>query len=324
MKQLFASLAVLALCSTAAFAQESDVILPSQIAFSPYDEDGEFLPSTESTIHVTMDAVPSVPVTIMYYTGNGFGMDVKYETRTVTDESFDINLTTANWGLPYDKVYYLNLVVTFTHLVDGEIEFYPGADGEPVAFSAMYITPDTGNARWAINYPNERNWEEEGLTFSRFYNMGECYFYFTKAVDVPSQPGYIVYTDKNGVEEEVDIEDYSASWDEGLGLYAVSVNIKNDAYTAASLKSIEVFLEGVEDEEGQEISVPSILATNSVAPQATPRKVKSIEKGMLHENEGVNIYNVQGMLIKENVSANAVNELPAGLYIVNGKKVVVR
>lgn len=312
------------ICAVSTFAQESNVILPSQITFSPYNEDGEFLPTTESTIHVTMDAVPSVPVTIMYYTGNGFGLDMKYETRTVTELSFDINLTTDNWGLPYNEVYYLNLVVTFTHLVDGEIEFYPGVDGEPVAFSAMYITPDTGEARWAKNYPDERNWEEEGLTFSRFYNNGICTFYFTKDVTLPTGTmGTIVYRGFTGRPVTVNIPTHDAEYDEMAGLYAINVDVRNEDYDASSLQSIEVTLSNVSNGTSV-ITVPSIVATNSVVPQTLPREHKALENGLISGSDKVNIYNIQGVLVKENVSANAVNELPAGLYIVNGKKVVVR
>ena len=108
-----------------------------------------------------------------------------------------------------------------------------------------------------------------------------------------------------------------------MGLYAVTVNVKNDDYTTANLQSIEVILEGVTDANDNEVTVPSIDVVNSTR-QASPRKNKTIEQGLVSGNELVNIYNVQGMLVKENVSAKAVNELPAGMYIVNGKKVVIR
>lgn len=255
--------------------------------------------------------------------GDGFSQEISEPFPvSLAGDSISIPLTKEMWSLPFNEVYHLQLLVVLTDATGTPIE-----DDETMDYvmdMTAYTCADTAPAAWAKNYPNERNWEEEGLTFSRFYNIGECYFYFTKDVEVPSQAGYIVYTDINGVEKEVDIEDYSASWDEGLGLYAVAVNIKSDAYTAASLQSVEVVLEGVEDADGQELDVPSILAVNSATPKTAPRKVKNLENGLTAGNESVNIYNVQGILVKENVSVNAINELPAGLYIVNGKKVVVR
>ena len=321
MKKIFTAMAALALCSTAAFAQ--GVVLPSSIEFSPYDEDGEFLPSTEQVIHVTMDEVPSVPVTIMYVTGNGFGMNMDFKRIENPGASFDIQLTTADWGVPFNEMYYLNLIVTFTYGEGEDIEYYLNDDDEPVAFQAMYITPDTGDAAWAKNYPTERNFTEEGLTFARFYNVGECTFYFTKEVTLPSGSiGTITYTSE-GEDTPERITTYTAEWDEEMGLYAVTVDVRNEDYTSADLEGIKISLTNVKNSKNEVINVPAIVVENT---DATPKKApkKGIANGLISNIETVNIYNVQGTLVKENVSANAVNELPAGLYIVNGKKVVVR
>ena len=35
-----------------------------------------------------------------------------------------------------------------------------------------------------------------------------------------------------------------------------------------------------------------------------------------------NVYNMQGILVIKNANAEQINTLPAGLYIVNGKKVI--
>ena len=50
----------------------------------------------------------------------------------------------------------------------------------------------------------------------------------------------------------------------------------------------------------------------------------SIESIAGNEATDNNVYNLQGILVIKNASAEQINALPAGLYIVNGKKVVVR
>ncbi len=46
---------------------------------------------------------------------------------------------------------------------------------------------------------------------------------------------------------------------------------------------------------------------------------------MAGENQLVNVYNLRGILIRANVAAGeATVDLPAGLYIVGGKKVYVK
>lgn len=42
------------------------------------------------------------------------------------------------------------------------------------------------------------------------------------------------------------------------------------------------------------------------------------------EPETVNVYNIQGMLIRANIPAAEISALPAGLYIINGKKIAIR
>ena len=37
-----------------------------------------------------------------------------------------------------------------------------------------------------------------------------------------------------------------------------------------------------------------------------------------------NVYNTQGVLVMKNADAAKVNALPAGIYLMNGKKIVVR
>jgi hypothetical protein len=43
------------------------------------------------------------------------------------------------------------------------------------------------------------------------------------------------------------------------------------------------------------------------------------------ENAVVNVYNLQGVQLRKGVNAaNATDNLPAGIYVVGGKKVVVK
>lgn len=50
----------------------------------------------------------------------------------------------------------------------------------------------------------------------------------------------------------------------------------------------------------------------------------SVEDAGLVMPETYNVYNLQGVRVARNASKDALNSLPAGLYIANGKKVVVR
>ena len=64
------------------------------------------------------------------------------------------------------------------------------------------------------------------------------------------------------------------------------------------------------------------LENGSITFTDTPTGIDDI---MVGENQLVNVYNLRGILIRANVAAGeATVDLPAGLYIVGGKKVYVK
>lgn len=315
MKKIFTAMAALALCSTAAFAQ--DVVLPSSVQFDPSEEDGMFLNSTEQVIHVTMNEVPSVPVTIMYVTGNGFGMNMDYKRKDVTEKSFDIQLTTEDWGVPFNEMYYLNLIVTFTYGEGEDIEYYLNDDDEPVAFQAMYITPDTG-APTLVKYSPNNEWN--GVSFARAYADNEFKLYYTKKVDVTGVLGNIQYYDEDGApiyKKPVEIPSYSEGWSDMDGLYVISFHYADADFSAEELSKIVIDITGVS--VGKKTFE---LDNTEVSPRKVVKNKKGLEASLATSVEPMNVYSVQGALVKEN--AKDLSGLQPGLYIVNGKKVVVK
>lgn len=324
MKKLFTAMAALALCASAAFAQDEEVNI---MDFNPETNlnDPAIINPTEVITAVLNENAPSGAIGAMVMPVSGYGFSQNPQEpfpAALNGDTITFTLEKEMWGEPFNGTYYLQLMVV---LLDEENE--PMIDPiteEYVMGMAAYQCQDLNPATWVRNFPSERNFTEEGLTFAEFYNMGVCTFYFTKDVTLPSGSiGTIVYT-TDSTTTRSRITDYTAEWDEDLGLYAVSVDVRNEDYTAADLDGIKVTLSGVKDGNDQVITVPALeVDNNDVVPQRAPKK-RGIETGLISDVETLNIYNVQGMLVKENVSASAVNELPAGLYIVNGKKVVVR
>ena len=49
-----------------------------------------------------------------------------------------------------------------------------------------------------------------------------------------------------------------------------------------------------------------------------------VEMTTADKNEVVRVYNLQGVKVMETMDASDVNNLGAGLYIVNGKKVLIK
>lgn len=98
---------------------------------------------------------------------------------------------------------------------------------------------------------------------------------------------------------------------------------------------IVVDLTKMKSNEGRKIDRSHIYICGFWSYGGRPFKIKSIflsndpnaagVESVTATDGPVNVYNMQGMMIRSNVPANeATCGLPAGIYIINGKKVLVR
>lgn len=78
---------------------------------------------------------------------------------------------------------------------------------------------------------------------------------------------------------------------------------------------------------GEEVSATENVFNITVNDATTAIEIAGSSSGIENiENNCINsdIYNLQGIVVRKNATSNDVNELPAGLYIINGKKVLIR
>lgn len=325
MKKLFTAMAAIALCSTAAFAQGvvKDVTFQAQ----GYDADETMLESVNSNIVVTFvnyNPTSEYKPHLMVATGGGFEIGqepVELDPTPIigtANYACVFSMDKSTWGNPYLGNFQATLMVYFEN-EDGDYLF--DDDDEPLMFMQSYVSPNVDTAVLVSVYP-DGNWIKE--TFEKAYNRGEITFSFNNEVTFTNlnNIGTIKYV-VDDFEDEVDITSYTSEWNLMDGNWAVSFNFKNEDYAAADLTKIVIELSGVKTVANQQlVSVPSVILSNPAAPQPAPRIKKAMENELTSNNELVNIYNLQGALIKESVQKAAIKELPAGIYIVGGKKVV--
>lgn len=340
MKKSLLFVAALALGASAAFAQVENPVLPTSATFTPgyndvdNSEDPFLMDNVNQTITVTFDVTPNIPATVMFATGAGDAIGMEYKRIPVVGNTLTIPLTRADWGYPYNEVYFLNMVVTFTYdvEVDGEIvpDYYLNSEGEPIYFQRMYMAPDTGAARLEKYAPNDSMFDED-FTFANAYQEGNMYVYFSKEVTVPQNVATVKYYDGEDEILSFTAETASAQWSEMDGLYQVVFKYSSDEYVASDISRIEIQLnpvqwENPETQLPESISSPVIVLNNiTTVPQAAPRKAKKgVANGLAVGTESVNVYNLQGMLVVKNASNNDIKNLTPGMYIVNGKKIAVK
>ncbi|MDE6716975.1 MAG: T9SS type A sorting domain-containing protein [Muribaculaceae bacterium] len=336
MKKFLLSLAALTLSTGAAFALDAISPYISGVNFSApgqeeVDEGMYMLDNPEVTITMQFEDYDATGVQALGYspkvmvaTGMGFGVEpVLYELDTTSSPSvFTFTMNEKRWGQPYMGMLNAVCMVCFGKGEGDDMELMLDNEEEPLFFQAVYAAENNFPARFMYASPNGV-WEDE--TFADAYNRGEVSFVFSNPVTFTNLAniGKIRYVGE-GFDESYDITDYTSDWDMLNGLWAVTFALSNEDFTAEDLSRIVITLSGVESVIGESSITVKPLELSNVASPA-PRKIKkAMERDLTSGNELVNIYNVQGTLVKESVNRTAIKDLPAGLYIVDGKKYVVR
>lgn len=344
MKKIFTLLAATALFAGVAFAQETSDPFPTDVTFSSPDgtiqtdpETGEsYLSLTQmnTTVNLNLDKAPEIvgvtPVVTIYSGVAGFTEDfITLPVEPVNSNPIVVTLDSSMWGNPYMGNYYANIYLTY---VDAEGDFVLRND-EPIIFQIACVTPNQSPAEFQYVYP-DNNWENE--TFAEAYENGVITFGFTNPVTFSNETNAvsIAYTvDGEDDERTLAKSDCVMDWNRLDGYYTVSFQYSTEDYTVEEISQIKITLNDViyvpTSEEGVTpepvpVTVNTVILTKQVADPA-PRKQKSrMAEDLMNCNDVINVYNIQGMLVKESVKQSKINELPAGLYIVNGKKIVVR
>lgn len=149
---------------------------------------------------------------------------------------------------------------------------------------------------------------------------------FDGEVDYSGALARIVYTRENAdpISARVAGTDMWGDWSFWDNLYHLEIPLPAADLTADNLVSISIKVSGVKS-NNTTVTVPDILYNNTQIPAA--KRVKGATSGITLntvENSTVRVYNIHGELVKENISASEVRDLPSGIYIVNGKKIAVK
>lgn len=317
MKKFLLSLAALVMSTGAVFAQDE------YMTFNPVA--GDELSSLSSTITATIvqDSItaPAVLAVVQPVGGGGFNQFLAQPLELpIVNGGITINLNSEMWGLPFFENYYVQLMVVLYKENGEPIVINPEAeedDQELLICATAYTCPDEAPATF-VKYSPDNEWN--GVTFEQAYEYNVFKLYYTKQVSVVGSLGTIQYyvDDEPMLEEPKEIPSYTAEWSDMDGLYVISFPYASEEYDGEDLSKIEIDITGVS--AGQQ---PIILDNSPVAPQQrVVKNKKGLETGLATSLEPANVYSVQGTLVKKN--ATDLSGLQPGLYIVDGKKVVVK
>ncbi len=153
-----------------------------------------------------------------------------------------------------------------------------------------------------------------------------------EAPEAPEKEGYY-FEGWAALPETMPAEDIEITGSYAVNYYKLTVYIDGEIYMAETLAyGDEIIIpEPVPAEnmkfEGWTEEVPATMPAHDLVINGTmvPDESTSVIGIMFDKDEVVSIYNLNGVLLHKDVKANEVKELLApGLYIINGKKVMVK
>lgn len=339
MKRYILSLLTLVMCAVVSYAQYENIAFPTSATFIcpngtiKYNEDPDNryeymeINKINTTVSIYLDRIPEVvgvqPMIMVTSGTAGFTVGSVIEAVDMNANPITVTLDAKKWGIPVEEEYHALIMLTYVN-EDNEII---RINQEPILFQIPCVLPvESIPSGFLYAYP-DGEWNDY-FCFADAYEKGEMEFVFTYSIEVEDENniGTIAYYTADGNIMYMNISQYTLNTEIDLfGRFKVlKINIGNNYLMADDLDKIVVRLSGIKSAGGSAINVPEVVLENNYPLRAPRNKQSRIEESLKDSDVPVTIYNIQGMAVKDNVDRSAINDLPAGLYIINGKKVIVK
>lgn len=151
---------------------------------------------------------------------------------------------------------------------------------------------------------------------------------FDNEVEYDAARATMVYALNDGTSQTLRArgDEFWGDWSFWDGLYHVQVPLlEGNGLTEENLQSITLTVAGIKT-NGNSITIPTIVYSNTALPSQmnNRKKVNTAGINSIAINENVDVYNIQGNIVVSNASSTDINNLAPGIYVVNGKKILVR
>lgn len=268
---------------------------------------GSTLSSKTSSVTFTFSQSLACPY-IEYTSGSVVNTD-SLGTSLVT--SATANILESYWSSSS-----ADITVSLVGVTDADGYVYPPYD-------ATYYYAETVN--YLGVYPSTSEYTYQNVYDDFWY----VYFKFDKLVEAPEEdaPAIVTFYASSGKEletMEVDAMDVNISYLRDWSCYAVDVAIPEVPSTASDYAYASVELQGFTYggtliEQPYEEYQANLSSSAKIRKSSTSGINATIDK---NSTKKADVYSIQGSLVKAN--SNDLSGLPKGIYIVGGKKIVIR
>jgi len=267
---------------------------------------GSTLSSKTSSVTFTFSESLSCPY-IQYVSGNVYNTDT---LSTTSSTSVTAKIKESYWGTSA-----ADITVSLIGVTDADGYVYPPYD-------ATYYYAETVNYLGVTADPTVYTYQQ---VYDELWSVG---FMFDKEVEMPESgsPAIVTFYQNGDFLDMVEVEDYDVSVNpiSRTSNYVVEVLIPEVPSPASAYTYAVVELQGF-TYGGTLISQPSetyyaTLASSTNAAKANG--LSGIQTTVGNIDTTMNVYNLQGVLVKS--ASSNLNGLAKGVYIIGGKKVVIK
>lgn len=247
------------------------------------------------------------------------------ETTIEFDEigkSISVPLTADYWGVAIDDINYLTVSLLNVEIDGVSISNVPG---ELVGtISSSYTVNDKQNVVTYLGVNEDPYWWLAQDLFG--WNVT---FMYNDVVSLDGISAEISFKDEDGLTLKnyttIISEGITGAWNMRANYYAVSVPIPNFNLTEEDFATMTIVLSGVNaNQPVVSITYDSVFPEDEMsigAKQAPSTAGIGIVKASMEDN---NIYNLQGQCVLVNATETTIKSLNKGIYVINGKKIVIK
>lgn len=241
--------------------------------------------------------------------------------------SVTVTLSEDQWGAPVGGVN--SMTVALLNVTANGVSI-SNASGSVGTILANYTVAEQAATVTFLGVDPEEDW----ATAEELWDYWNVVFKFSDAVTLTDEETTAVIrfydsyeSDLEGVEPIfVPTSEIYADWNYRGGYYGVEVPAPEVVDMPEDFYYLTITLQGIAYNDTVLAEQPSATYYAELQTRSARKapKTAGVAEGITTESSSYPVYNVQGGLVKANASKADMNNLPAGMYIVNSKKVVIR
>lgn len=261
-------------------------------------------------------SAPMVATYIDYASGSGMGMVATVvDGDSVASNTISVSVAERNWSTITTSP---DLTITLDGLMDADGFYYPN----------LSVTYQYGED--VVNYLGVEP-DPESNTYADAYDAWYIDFKFDKEIAIPEDENVVTisfYNDLDDILATVSLDDslVTCGYNYFMRCYTVELEVPEIPSSAESYDYAIIELQGITHNDVKLCEQPSATYYADLSSEAKSQRIglSAIKDTMIIDNKTFDIFNTNGILVKKNLPITELKNLSKGLYLVGGKKIIVK